>query len=555
MADKDPYSLRDIFEEMTLNLIASMKRNLSRHEEEEERVGFKFDQWQLAKLRNLKWFRKKNKEIIADAGKAADQVVEEVLQQSFKFGEEGVEIVAEKAVKLTGEIDFPPDFRDIIDPTKPKRSPRSQPANPSKPIPDMDRPLPVQPKPHSELPKAPPDAEFFGMNDKKLKALQESVKGDMKKGGEAVLRKMDDVYRQVIFKAEAHMASGALTLDQAIDKATKDFLERGLDVITFSNGRRITIPAYAEMALRTASQRATFLGEGKKRDEWGIYTVVMSTHANCSNLCLPFQGTVMIDDVYTSISKEQAQQLAKETSYTLLSEAMREGAFHPNCRHTLATYFPGITQLPAPVNEETAKVNYRAEQQQRYMERMIRRYKRLEVGSIDEANQAKYGAKVLEWQEKLKAHLAENTQLRRDRRRERIDGEVSTSERKERLKNAEVNAKIEEIRQHIRSDQQPKHLHMGHQGKHIKGHNNYIEGKSYLTISADEAQELVNRYAGTGEIRLTQRGEWNNKEIIVTDEQFGVYIDQNTSEELVPDGFTIHYGKKGTHIVPYRKQR
>lgn len=547
MADKDPYSLRDIFEEMTLNLIASMKRNLSRHEEEEERVGFKFDQWQLAKLRSIRKYRQDNRKIVGAAGEEADKLIDDVLKQSFddgqsrfqRFWDRFVNAVLKpfgrQRVTAAGEIDFPQDF-------KPPE------ASGPKAKPDLPRPKP-------ELPKAPPEADFFGMNEKKLGALQDSVKGDLKKGREAVFRKMDDVYRQVIFKAEAHMASGALTLDQAIDKATKDFLERGLDVITFSNGRRITIPAYAEMALRTASQRATFLGEGKKRDEWGIYTVVMSTHANCSNLCLPFQGTVMIDDVYTSISKEQAQQLAKETSYTLLSEAMREGAFHPNCRHTLATYFPGITQLPAPVNEETAKVNYRAEQQQRYMERMIRRYKRLEVGSIDEANQAKYGAKVLEWQEKLKAHLAENTQLRRDRRRERIDGEVSASERKERLKNAEVNAKIEEIRQHIRSDQQPKHLHMGHQGKHIKGHNNYIEGKSYLTISADEAQVLVNRYAGTGEIRFTRQGDWNNKEIILTDEKIGVYIDQNTAEAFEPDGFTIHYGKKGTHIVPYRKQR
>lgn len=126
----------------------------------------------------------------------------------------------------------------------------------------------------------------------------------------------------------------------------------------------------------------------------------------------------MIDDVYTSISKEQAQQLAKETGYTLLFEAMREGAFHPNCRHTLATYFPGITQLPAPVDDETAKANYQAEQRQRYIERQIRRYKRLFTGSVEETNQAKYRAKVKEWEARLKHHLAENPQLRRDRTRE-----------------------------------------------------------------------------------------------------------------------------------------
>lgn len=99
---------------------------------------------------------------------------------------------------------------------------------------------------------------------------------------------------------------------------------------------------------------------------------------------------------------------------------MQQGAFHPNCRHTLATYFPGVTRLPPPADEETAKRNYEAEQRQRYIERQIRRYRRLEAGSLDDANRAKYKAKVREWTERLKQHLADNPQLRRERRREKI---------------------------------------------------------------------------------------------------------------------------------------
>lgn len=544
---KDPYDIRVIFEEMTMGLIASLKRNLSRHEREEERVGFRFDQWQLAKLRSLNVFRKKNREIVQEASKEAVDMVEDVLQQSFKFGEESVEIVAEKAVKMSGEIDFPHDFKRIASPPKPKL-PKS-----TSPIPDMDQPLPELPKPHSQLPQAPPENDFFGMNEKKLKALEDSVKEDIAKGSSGALRKMDDVYRQVIFKAEAHMAAGAKTLDQAVDMATKDFLERGLDVIVYSDGRRVPLPYYAEMALRTASQRATFLGEGSKRDEWGVYTVVMSSHDNCSPWCLPFQGTVLIDDVYTSISKEQAEQLSKETGFLLLSHAMAEGAFHPACRHTLATWFPGISQMPKPADPDKAEALYEAEQQQRYMERQIRRYKRLELGSLDEANQAKYGAKVIEWQDRLKAHLAEHPELRRDRRRDRVDGEVPAAERKELLKNAELNAKMEEVRQRIKSDEVPKNLHMGHQGKHIPGHNNYIEGKSYLTISAEETQELVNRYAGTGAVNMTKKGEWKNQELIDSDTVVGKAIDQFTGEEFETSAFKIHYGKKGVHIVPTKR--
>ncbi|MFQ7566370.1 MAG: polymorphic toxin type 50 domain-containing protein, partial [Clostridium perfringens] len=50
------------------------------------------------------------------------------------------------------------------------------------------------------------------------------------------------------------------------------------------------------------------------------------------------------------------------------------------------------------------------------------------------------------------------------------------------LKQKFQNAKIKEIRDFIKNNQ-PLKIEVGKQGKHIVGHNNYIEGRSYLTIS------------------------------------------------------------------------
>lgn len=148
---------------------------------------------------------------------------------------------------------------------------------------------------------------------------------------------MDDIYRQTVYRAGMNMAAGVKTLDQAIDMATKEFLDAGIDCIEYKNGRRVNIASYAEMALRTASQRAVLLGEGKKRDEWGIHTVVVSAHANTCPLCAPWQGKVLIDDVFSKGTRKEAENLG----YPTLSEAMRAGLLHPNCRHTISTYFPG----------------------------------------------------------------------------------------------------------------------------------------------------------------------------------------------------------------------
>lgn len=356
----DPYSLREIFEVMTLALIASLRRTLWRHLKEQKKAGFEWEQWQLTMLRGLERYRRANRAIVGQYSREVEKVIAEVLGDSFRKGKSRVDAVlaaVDKDVKVPG--------------------PR-----------------------------------FFGINEKKLQALQRSVTDDMEEAQHAVLRKMDDVYRQTVFKAQVHMDAGAATLDRAVDMATKDFLDQGIRCIEYNDGRRVNVASYAEMVLRTASQRAAFLGEGQKRNEWGIYTIFVSAHATACDLCLPWQSKVLIDDVYSG---------GQDTGeHPLLSEAMTAGLLHPNCRHTLATYFPGVTKLPEPVDEETARKQYEAEQKQRYLERQVRRWKRHAAGSLDAENREKAAEKVKEWQAELRKHLKENPQLRRDYRRERL---------------------------------------------------------------------------------------------------------------------------------------
>lgn len=98
-------------------------------------------------------------------------------------------------------------------------------------------------------------------------------------------------------------------------------------------------------------------------------------------------------------------------------------------------------------------------------------------------------------------------------------------------------------------------IHEGRQGKHILGHNNYIEGRSYLNVSMEEAQELVNKYAGTGTIdRAKGTLKWKGTETIVADKIIGVNINNRTGEQEYTNTFKIHYSKKGTHIVPKHEE-
>ena len=94
-----------------------------------------------------------------------------------------------------------------------------------------------------------------------------------------------------------------------------------------------------------------------------------------------------------------------------------------------------------------------------------------------------------------------------------------------------------------------KTVNKGKQGKHILGHNNYREGKSYITISINEVQELVDKYAGTGNLEIGDSGKWTNKELVNADKIIGVAVSGNVEKKT--SQFKIHYSNKGVHIVPF----
>ena len=111
------------------------------------------------------------------------------------------------------------------------------------------------------------------------------------------------------------------------------------------------------------------------------------------------------------------------------------------------------------------------------------------------------------------------------------------------------------LKERLRSSETNKTIHEGKQGKHIIGHNNYTEGRSYLNINMDEIQELVNKYAGTGRIiRSGKDGRWQNKEKIVLDHDIGQFISSYEDLNEPTNAVMIVYSKDGTHIIPARRE-
>lgn len=383
MKKLDPYSLRDIFQEIELKLIKSVRSNLGRHEAWEQELGYQWEQWQLAKLRSLGQFRASNRKLIAEYLPGIEDAIEQTLKQSYgeaynksiALSEEiGLEISGFDNATALGELEIPED-------------------------------------------------SFFKINEPKLNAIINEMQGDFNQTQGLILRRVEDSYRQIIAKSVIELGSGSTSINKAIDDATKDFLAKGIDCIVYKDGKRVNIASYAEMYLRTASQRAGMVAQGQARDRMKTYTVLSSQHANCCEHCLAWQAKVMVDDVYTSISKIEAIELSRETGYPLLSDAMKDSFLHPNCRHTLTTFFPGKSSLPKPFTveqEADALRRYNLEQEQRKLENVLRKWKRIKEGTLDADNLMDANRMVKFYQKQIREHVAANPNLRREYWRERV---------------------------------------------------------------------------------------------------------------------------------------
>ena len=366
MAD---YDIAEAFQKIEEIMIASMSRNMSRHLKKELSEGMNYSMWQAEQLAALNVFRKNNEKVFSGYFSTINSRIETILKMAYQSGAMDQETRILEAIKKGWKVSTLPTSDAL-------------------------------------------QGAFFRINERKLNALIDAVTKDMKKAEVAMLRMANDEYRKAIYNAEVYYNTGAGTLSQSVDMATKDFLSRGISCIEYSNGARVGIDTYAKMVLLTAQTRAYLQGEASKRDEWGISTVIVNKRGVACPRCLQWVGRVFYDDVWGSAP------IPSPEKYPRLSVAIDGGLYHPNCKDVHTTYFEGITTPPEPMTEEEKKEAarvYNLEQEQRYNERQIRKYKRLSDGSVDPENQERYKNKLSEWQAKQREFVRANGDVLRRR--------------------------------------------------------------------------------------------------------------------------------------------
>lgn len=350
-----PEDIGDIFQELEDALFAMAIRTMKHHQNWEEEEGFKWTQWQAEQINGLRAYRQNVSALTDYHFNLAKKAIEAFLREAY----EGSVSDAAGLIARYGIGGIHPGF--------------------------------------------------FGVNSKKLDVLIDEAIQNIDTKRYAAINRMNSGYTDMLRKADMFAQSGSFTIPQVVDMAAKDFLSAGLNCVEYSNGNRVNIASYAEMALRTSSSEVTRQANGDVRNELGEYLVVSNVIAMTCPICQKWQGKVMIDDVYSNGKPDGKHQL--------VSESKADGFMHPNCRHQLFMYIEGVTNVADLPNDVQTRERYDAEQKQRYYERQIRKYKRLRDGAVDPANRQKYDARVKEWTERHDKFVGSRDYLRKNPKR------------------------------------------------------------------------------------------------------------------------------------------
>lgn len=381
-------------------------------------------------------------------------------------------------------------------------------------------------------------------------------------------------YQGIVEQSVARVITGLSTADKAISDTVMKWQEKGFQGFKDSAGRNWKIDNYARTVIKTTTYRTYREMRTRPAEELGIDTFYFSKKASARKSCAPLQHHI----VTTGHARtEHGEHILALSDY---GYGRPEGCLGINCGHMLtpfilgANYKPDLGEDVASVSPDQAEENANAEAKQRALERSIRQSKEFlhvaeKLGDSELVD--KYKSKVRIQQGAMRDYLKQHPFLHRDYAREKYYDDPYTKAKKEIKARKELEklekhrAEQKEMREKfnsaVKSGIIKTEINNEHFENHIrgtKGYEKYLQKNlekgapppSYLTITKEECQALVDRYAGTGQFKYDPKST-KMQEIISQNKPIGIYIDPRTGEvvENTTD-FRIHYSKTGSHIVP-----
>ena len=383
-------------------------------------------------------------------------------------------------------------------------------------------------------------------------------------------------YQQLVDRAMSAMQLGPEGYQSAIRSVLRGAARDGLRVV--DGMREVQYQSGMSRRLDTAARQNVLDGfravMQQTRDEagkaFGADGVEISAHMLCAEDHLPYQGR--------QFSLEEFERLNQT-----LRRPIARGMW--NCSHVAEPIVLGISK-PAHTEEELAeyrrssleqvtidgktKSRYQWTQEQRRIETAIRREKDCAISAKaagDDVLRRECQQRIGDLRKRYDSiSQAAGLEVRTDKMaasgfgavkpqkelasfiREQAKQEASKAAEQALADEVRVKA-AQKAREDIQSGKISKTIRFKMQEKHMPDMKGYIEGKSPITISMEHLQELINEYAGTGNIIALGENFETIREEVDFKEVIG-YILEEDGTKMPTTKVKLHYSKKGVHAVP-----
>ena len=416
---------------------------------------------------------------------------------------------------------------------------------------------------------------------------------------------IENAYRRELDKAVIKICSGTFSQDKVVRDVVHDLAQSGLRSIDFASGYSMQLDTAARLAVRTGCHQLAGKIQDENIKQTGENLVYVSKHWGARNTGTghanheQWQGRVYFikegkdySEEAKRIGQDYITDLWRATGYSVdgAHESNPTGLYGYNCRHRHYVWFEGASSFPknhyekepAPVTIDGKTYDYYAmTQKMRAMERNIRALKREKeaeeaLGNDTRELQVKIKEKTAKYKEfcKMCGVPEETSRLRYecgtadlkktkawDSYAMQLKGMESgiNKPNKDLIRIPQIPAST--IIQKIRSGEYSTKLSIQQYDKHCKGttkYNEYLQSRqnkggnpqSIISVSAEMAQKIIETKAGTGIIKVDRLGNPRPQEQVTCDFVVGKYYFRG--EYIDTKKCTIHYGKKGSHIVPER---
>lgn len=200
-----------------------------------------------------------------------------------------------------------------------------------------------------------------------------------------ITRYPQDAYQRIISMTAPNTLLGTTTGRIGQQRAVQRFLAEGITGFVDRAGRNWRIGSYAEMAGRTAVNRAYQDAGVWRMQQSGLNLVTIVGSASACKKCAPWIGKILSTDGTTGpveLPHATREQTVTVNVVGTLDAAKAAGWNHPNCTCRVVAYLPGLTVPQHGFEYSEARERERA--YQRELERNIRAAKRAVATAPDD---------------------------------------------------------------------------------------------------------------------------------------------------------------------------